>query len=299
MSQLVIIGATGVLGNATAKLFLKNKKPVKAFVRDPSKASKLEGAGAEIVKGDLIDPSTFNNLFTSDDVVLAAAHGMIGKGSYTSEAVDDKGHKALIDAAVKAGVQQFIYCSAYGASPDHPIDFFRTKYQVEQYLINSGLNYTILRPSAFMEWHMHNLLGKGLVEKGKAMLPGQGNTKSNFICADDIAQFILQVFENEQFYKRVIELGGADNLSKNEVAGIYSKYLNGKATVKHIPRGVLKTFSIVLKPFHPGLSRIMKVGLLADKHDASLDDSSSIQRFGITPTKADDFIKAQVLNHTK
>jgi NADH dehydrogenase len=299
MSHLVIVGATGVLGNATAKLFLKNNLPVKALVRNPAKAFNLEQAGAVIIKGDLIKGETLNNIFSKNDIVLAAAHGMIGKGKYTSSAVDDKGHKSLIDAAVKAGIQQFIYTSAYGASPDHPIDFFRTKYLIEQYLINSGLNYTILRPAAFMEWHIHNLLGDSLVKKGKAFLPGKGNTPANFISAEDIAELIFYIYKKEEFYNQTIELSGPDNLTKNEVASLYSKHLNKKTSVNHIPRGVLQAFSVLLKPVHPGLARIMKVGLHADRVDASLDDNTSIQRFGITPTKAEDFIKEQVINTIK
>ena len=295
MSQLLIVGATGVLGKATAKLFLKNNHPVKAAVRTAAKASELQNAGATIVVADLVDPHSLANIFNDVEVVLASAHSMMGKGKNASQAVDSNGHKALIDAAVKAGVKQFIYLSAYGASADHPIDFFRTKYEIEQYLINSRLNYTILRPAAFMEWHIHNLLGKGLVEKGKSMVFGKGNNPTNFIAADDVAQFIFHIYRKEEFYNQVIDLSGPDNLTKNEVASLYLKYLNN-GSIKHVPRGVLKTFSYLLKPFHPGLARIMRLSLLADKADATMDESASVQRFGITPTKAEDFIKAQVLN---
>ncbi|HEX8331568.1 MAG TPA: SDR family oxidoreductase [Segetibacter sp.] len=296
MSQLLIIGATGVLGKATTELFLKNNYTVTAFVRSPEKASALRTAGAQIVCGDLVKPETLTNVFKNAEVVLATAHSMMGKGKYTSEAVDDKGHRLLIDTAVKAGVQQFIYTSAYGASPDHPIDFFRTKHKIEQHLINSGLNYTILRPAAFMEWHIHNLLGKGLVEKGKTMVFGKGNNPTNFIAANDVAQFVLQVYKNEQFYNSIVDLSGPENLTKNEVASLYSKHLNNKTRITHIPRGALKTFSYLLKPIHPGLARVMGLSLLADIGDATMADSSSVQRFGITPTKAEDFIKTQVVN---
>ena len=62
-------------------------------------------------------------------------------------------------------MQHFIYTSVHGVSAIHPIDFLRNKFSVEQYLIKSGLNYTILRLPAFMEWHVHNLLGKSIVKK--------------------------------------------------------------------------------------------------------------------------------------
>lgn len=296
MSQLLIVGATGVLGKASAKLFLNNGYAVKAVVRNAEKAEDLKVLGAQIIKGDLVEPETIINICDGCEVILASAHSMMGKGKNTSDAVDYKGHKLLIDAAVKAGVQQFIYVSAYGAAADHPVDFFRTKYKIEQYLIKSGLTYTILRPAAFMEWHMHNLLGKGLVEKNKTILFGKGDNPTNFIAASNVAQLVFKIYKKEEFYNKIIELSGPENLTKNEVVNLYSKHLHTKSRVTHVPRGVLKAFSFLLKPIHPGLARIMQVSLLADTQNATMANASSIERFGITPTKAENFIKTQVIN---
>ena len=296
MSQLLIVGATGVLGKATAKLFLNAGHTVKALVRNPEKAADLKSLGAQIIQGDLVLPQTLKNICDGCEVVIASAHSMMGKGKNASGAVDHTGHKLLIDDAVRSGVKQFIYISAYGAAADHPVDFFRTKYQIEQYLIKSGLNYTILRPAAFMEWHMHNLLGKGLVEKGKTIVFGKGNNPTNFIAATDVAKLVFQIYKKEEFYNKIIELSGPENLTKNEVANLYSTHLNINSKITHIPRGVLKTFSWLLKPLHPGLARIMQVSLLADTQNATMDATTTIERFGIVPTKTSDFVKEQVQN---
>ena len=106
-------------------------------------------------------------------MVIATAHSLLGKGKYSSEKVDDKGHRDLIDAAKVAGVQHFIYTSVIGASLDSPIDFWRTKASVENYLKKSGLTYTILRGSAFMEFHVHEMIGKSVLAKGKASIFGK------------------------------------------------------------------------------------------------------------------------------
>ncbi len=60
-------------------------------------------------------------------------------------------NRQLIDAAKVAGAKYFIFVSVQGASPDSPLEFFRIKYRTEEYLRASGLNFTILRPSAFMD----------------------------------------------------------------------------------------------------------------------------------------------------
>jgi uncharacterized protein YbjT (DUF2867 family) len=62
----------------------------------------------------------------------------------------------LIDVAKDTGVERFVYTSAQHVSPSHPTDFYRNKAKAEAHLRASGLSYTILRPPAFMEWHVHN-----------------------------------------------------------------------------------------------------------------------------------------------
>lgn len=165
MNRLLIVGATGVLGSAATKYFLHKKISVKAFVRNKDKAITLEKAGAGIFVGDITNTSSIAEACKDVDVIIATLHGMLSRGKNKSQLVDDRGHKNLIDAAVKAGAKHFIYSSVFGAAKDHPIDFFRTKYAIEQYLINSGLPYTILRLPAFMEWHVHNLLGSQFLKK--------------------------------------------------------------------------------------------------------------------------------------
>jgi len=137
--MILIVGANGFLGREVAKLLLSKNEKVRLLVRTPAKVDDLNQAGAEVIQGDLIDPASLTHACHGIDRVLAAAHSIVGKGKYKSEPVDDAGHRALIDAAKVAGVAHFVYLSILGASPNHPIDFFRTKYHIEEYLKAGGL----------------------------------------------------------------------------------------------------------------------------------------------------------------
>ncbi|MDZ4809213.1 MAG: SDR family oxidoreductase, partial [Bacteroidota bacterium] len=218
MPRLLIIGGTGVLGNAAAIHFLEKGFQVTVFVRNKDKAINLEKKGAAVITGDLTDAATITGIFNGIDVVLTAAHGMLGKGKNKSATVDEAGHKLLVEEAKRAGVTHFIYTSSSTASPDHPVDFFRTKYLIEQYIINSGLNYTILRLPAFMEWHVYNLLGKNIVEKGKTAILGSGNNPTNFIAAKDVVAAIDIIALNQNYYNKIIAVAGPQNISRNEIA---------------------------------------------------------------------------------
>lgn len=294
MNRMLIVGATGVLGSAASKHFLQKKFSVKAFARNKGKAAALEKAGAGIFVGDITNTSSITEGCKDIDVVIATLHGMLSRGKNKSQLVDDRGHKNLIDAAVKAGAKHFIYSSVFGAAKDHPIDFFRTKYAIEQYLINSGLHYTILRLPAFMEWHVHNLLGKSIIEKGKTIIFGKGNNPTNFIAVDDIVQVLGLVLTSTEYYNQIISLAGPENLSRNEVAQLYGKILNLKPRINHVPIPALKFISTVINPFHPGIGRIMKLSIYGDENDATMNTSESIQQFGLEPTTVEAFIRKQV-----
>jgi uncharacterized protein YbjT (DUF2867 family) len=110
-------------------------------------------------------------------------------------------------------VRRFVYTSAMFASPDHPVDFLRNKAKVEAHLAASGLSYAILRPSAFMEWHVHNLLGKSLVDSGKATIFGPGANPINFVAADDVAAVAAEMLTIAADVAATLEVGGPDNFT--------------------------------------------------------------------------------------
>ena len=290
MQHLLIIGASGVLGHAAALHFLEKGHKVTAFVRDKNKATDLLQSGAEIIEGDITDPSGIKNIFKDVDIVLTAVHGMLGRGKNSSENLDGRAHMQLIDEARRAGVKHFIYTSIAGAAPDSPFDFSRTKYSVEQHLIKSGLGYTILRPAAFMEWHAYRLLGKGIIEKGKASILGKGETPMNFVAVKDVVVTIDKVITSVEYINTILTLAGPQNFTRNEVAEMFGKATCKPFTVKHLPIGMVKLLSIIFQPFHPGIARIMKLTLLTEGVDQSMPSSDSVKRFGLEPTTMVSFI---------
>src|SRR4029079_4885064 len=137
--------------------------------------------GAKPVRADLRDPDALEFAVRGARVVIAAAHSLLGRGEESSEKIDDEGHRSLIDAAKSAGGEHCIYTSVIGASRDHPVDFWRSKARIEDYLRDSGLTYTIIRPTSFMETHAHMLLGKYVLENKRVLLLGSGKNKRNFV----------------------------------------------------------------------------------------------------------------------
>ena len=292
--NVLVVGATGFMGRETVRQLLEAGMAVRAMTRTPEKAMDLQKMGAEVVQGNLIDPASLARTCQGMGAVVSAAHGLLGSGKYSSAAVDDAGQRALIDAAKLAGAGYFVFTSMQGVSSASPVDFARYKSAVEQYLQASGMNYTILRPPAFMEWHAHIFLGKDILEKGKASILGNGETPTNFMAASDVAKFAVIALTNSRTCNRVLEIGGPDNITKNDLARLYMRLSGKDAKISHLPPAMLRVMSVLLKPFQPGISRVMWMAYVNEKVDQSFDPRKMLAEFPVDLLGIEDFVKARV-----
>jgi uncharacterized protein YbjT (DUF2867 family) len=291
----LVVGATGFLGRETTKLLLKRGEPVRVMARTPAKAADVQQLGAEVVPGDLIVRPSLERACAGVQRVFSAAHSLLGAGKYKSEHVDGTGHYALIDVAKAAGVSHFVYTSILGASPDHPVDFFRTKAAVEAYLQVSGLSYTILRPSAFMEWHMHDFNGKSILERGKTTILGKGTKPRNFIAVRDVAHFAYLALTDPALRMRTIDMGGPQNLTDNQVAALYATLAGVAPKIQHVPPTVARILSVVMKPFQPGMSRIMYITSLPEHaFNETFDPAALLKEYNISLTPPDAFVRERI-----
>ena len=293
--MILVVGATGLLGKKTARLLLADGHQVRAMTRAVERASDLAQQGAEVVVGDLIDPDSLARACRGVDRVFAAAHSFLGKGQYRSEAVDDRGHRALIDAARSQGVKRFVYTSIMGASPDHLIDFYRTKYAIEQYLHTSGLEHVILRPSAFMEWHAHIFNGKSVLEKGRTQLLGSGTKPRNFVAASDVAQLAASALTAPAIRHRIVEVGGPGNFTNNEVAELYARTARIEPRISHLPRALVGVLARIAQPIHPGISRVMRVlSLPDDAFSETFDPANWLREHPMRLISLQEFVRERV-----
>jgi uncharacterized protein YbjT (DUF2867 family) len=297
MKKILVVGGTGVLGRAVVRRLLAIGTTVRVLTRRPERAADLAEFGAEVVGGDLVDARSLERACAGVDRVLAAAHSLLGRGRYRSERVDDAGHRALIDSAREAGAERFVYTSGANVSGDHPVDFFRTKAAVEEHLRQSGIPHVILRPTAFMEQHVHDFNGKNVLAKGRAQLIGSGQKKRNFVAADDVAQFAVLALLTEPIPPPLIEVGGPGNFTNREVAELYASLAGIPARISHVPAAVARAIGKLASPWHPGLGRLLNMlALPDDAFPETFDDASLCAAYpNITRTTLEAFVRGRVL----
>lgn len=286
---MLVTGATGTLGTLTTRLLLETGHRVRAMTRMLSNADDLKKRGAFIVKGDLRDVDSLEFALRGVSIVVSATHSMLGKGEDSLEIVDDEGIRSLIDAAKQAGVEHFIFTSVIGAALDHPIDFWQTKARVERYLRDSGLAYTIIRPTAFMEMHAYELIGK-LVEKGKrVMMFGGGKNLRNFVAAGDVAKLVVAAIDDQRMRGEIVEIGGPENLSSNNVAEVFGRISGKKVKVTHLPLAAARAAGAAIKKVHPGVSRVIKSAILSETTDQTFDSAGLVEKYPIKLTRLEDW----------
>lgn len=293
---VLVVGATGALGRPVVQLLRQRGVAVRALCRHPERAADLQAIGADVIAGDLTDAASLQRACRGSTRVLAAAHGLLGRGRWRSQAVDDTGHRTLIAAALDAGVERFVYTSALGAAPDHPIDFFRTKHTIEEALKASGLAWVILRPSAFMEQHVHQFNGAGLLDSGRAKLIGPGTKQRNFVAATDVAQLALRALLEDPAPFTTLSIGGPDNCSNLDVTALYARLAGKPALATHLPRQAARLISALARPLHPGLARLLSLTSLPDDAiDETWNGCAALEREqGIRMTRLEDFVRARV-----
>ncbi len=292
--MILIVGATGQLGRTTALALLKQGHAVRALVRDRGRAADLQRAGAEVVIGDLTDPRSLELACKGAERVFACAHALLGRGAQSSAQVDHVGHSALVAAARDAKVEHFVYTSAMGARADHPVDFFRTKHEIEAVVKGSGMGWTILRPTSFMEQHVHQLNGQMLLERGFTIVIGPGTKPRNFVAVRDVAPFAVLALTQDDLAGRTLEVGGPDNLGNAEVAAMYAVRAR-KGRVHHVSARAAAVLATLVRPLHEGVARVLDLATQPESAmPESWDPARSLAEFPRQLTSVDQFVDERI-----
>ncbi|PZS02155.1 MAG: NAD(P)-dependent oxidoreductase [Candidatus Chloroheliales bacterium] len=296
--MILIAGGSGRLGSQIVRLLTGRGLPVRILARDVGRAGHLQGPLVEIVSGDVRDIEAIRRAMTGVDTVISAVHGFVGTGDDSPRTVDGEGNSNLIRAAQAEGVAHFILMSILGAAPDHPTELFRMKYQAEQQLRASGLAWTIIRPSAYMEtWA--DLIGQPLVKTGKTQIFGRGDNPINFVSVYDVARYVELAVVDPAMRGVLVEVGGPENLNMRQVVQKFEMVLGKAGTISAIPRPMMRLMAVLMRPVNPRLARQIQIAIVMDTADMAFDPTSTQRTYpAIALTSWSDVIQRDYLNVT-
>ncbi len=299
--MILVVGATGVVGGMISRGLLEEGKDVRVLVRRDSPSSQLvhQGlatsaeslieAGAQPVHGDLRDRASLDAALKDIDTVISTANSAMRGGEDNPESVDLEGNQNLIEAARDAGVEHFVFVSLLGADPDHPVPFMRGKGQSESALRESGMVYTILAPTAFMEFWPAMVVGMPALQGRPVVLVGEGRRRHSFVSNRDVAAFVVAALENPAARNEHLAIGGPEPLTWLDVVATYERVLDRSIPVEFVAMG---------EPV-PGLPDPMPEMMAGmETYDTALEMEETSRTFGVPLTTLETFVREQVSSQT-
>jgi uncharacterized protein YbjT (DUF2867 family) len=239
--MILVAGATGYLGTEICRLLRERDADVRALVRRTSGAEKvdrLRSLGVELVMGDLKDPRSLDAACHNVDTVISTASSTLSRQPDDSiQGVDHDGQIALVDAAVSNGVERYLFVS-FSGNLDLECALQSAKRTVERAVRESGMTYTILRPSFFIEIWLSPAFGFD-VEHGTARIFGTGDQRMSWISLADVARFTIECIDHPAARNAVFELGG-EPVSPNELIAEVERRTGKPMQVERIPADALR-----------------------------------------------------------
>lgn len=187
---ILVTGATGTQGGAVARELLSRGYAVRGLTRNPDseRAQALKDAGAVLVQGDFSNPESLAS-------AMDGAYGVFAMTDFWEHGYETEvAHgRQLVDSAAAASVQHFVYTSVAGAHQNTGIPHFDSKFEVEQYLANAKLAYTVVRPVSFLDnWRY----AYDELQSGEYADPRDSDSRHQWIAARDIGFLVAEAFDN-------------------------------------------------------------------------------------------------------
>ncbi|MGB2964174.1 MAG: NmrA family NAD(P)-binding protein [Anaerolineales bacterium] len=223
--MILVTGAGGKTGLSIIKALAGTGETVRAMVNNKDyREAVLEAGAGEVIVG---------NLLLSDDL-LEAVHGVraiyhIPPNVHPEEL--EMG-QLIISAARGARVSHFVYHSVLHpqieSMPHHWL-----KLRVEEYLIESGVPYTILQPAAYMQNITSSMLK--IVEKGVYQVPYSVNSRLSLVDLTDLADAAAIVLTNQEHQGAIYEMVGTKALSQQDIALVLGEVLGRRIQAQQVP----------------------------------------------------------------
>ncbi len=288
-STVLVAGATGFLGSEICRQLSEKNIKVKGLVRsssDENKVTQLKELGVEIVEGDMKDKPSLENALHGVSAVISTVSSTLSRQEGDSiQTVDDEGQNNLIDAAIGANIKQFVYVSFCGMPGQFPLQTAKRK--VEKHLAESGLSYTILQPTYFMEVWLSPALGFDYANT-KATIYGEGKNRVSWIAIKDVASFAVASLDNPAAKNKFIELGGPEALSPIEVVNIFETNKGKKFELQFVAEETIRAQKDEAQdPLGESFAALM----LGVANGSEIDMKKTIDVFPMRLTSVNDYAK--------
>lgn len=299
--MILVVGATGQLGSLVVRRLRQQGRPVRALVRSGSAAADLGATGAQIVRGDLLDPEP---LLAGVEAVVATASAVAPTRPQDTEAALQRGYAALLGAA---GDRRVVFASVPVTELDEAVPALRTKRRVEALLGPAAVSVrmapftevwlalvgssvlgrgeernTVDRAYPFLR-RFRRLTGRTVEDRGVLVLPGPATNRNAFLSVTDAAAVLVAAVDAD--LTGAVEVGGPEVLSWVDVSHRFSDALGRRIRIVSVPAGVFTIGQRVLTPRAPSAANVLGMNRLLATLQTDWDTSAVTDKLGVRPLR--------------
>ncbi|EPM47348.1 SDR family oxidoreductase [Pseudomonas syringae] len=266
--MIVVTGATGQLGRLVIEQLLARvpAEQIVAAVRSPEKAADLSAKGVQVRHADYSQPSTLDSAFAGADKVLLISSSEIGQRFSQ--------HKAVIDAAKRAGVKLLAYTSVLHAEASE-LGLAKEHVETEAYLRASGLPFALLRNG----WYTENYTAgvPGALAHGAVMGSADEGRISSASRLDYAEAAAVLLTSSEDQSGRVYELAGDESYTLTEFATELSRQAGKTLPYVNLPQAEFEA-ALIQAGLPDFVARLLADSDAAAAKGALFDDSRQLSK---------------------
>jgi uncharacterized protein YbjT (DUF2867 family) len=230
---ILIVGATGTVGDPVARRLLRDGFAVRLLTRDVARARNRFGPEFECLAGEVGDRASLGRALDG----CAGAHVSLNGGSDRAalERVELRGTAAVAELAVRHGVRHLTYVSGYLARQELAAEHFesRIKLEAEQAIRQSGVPFTIFKPTYFMETLPRHVQGR------RAVAIGRRQPALHMVAGDDFGRMVAAAFRTPEAAGRELFVQGPEALTIPDALRVYCSMVEPDKKVVTLPLPVM------------------------------------------------------------
>jgi len=257
---ILVAGGTGFVGGGIVRELRRRRHPVAVLTRNASGAQeRFPGLEVQFREADVRNPNILAEAVRGAETVIGCQqfpNSPIENPSrgYTFEEVDAKGTENLVLAAKAAGVRRYVYLSGAGAAPDAEYHWFRAKWRAELAVRESGMTYTILRPSWVYgpeDKALNRFLGMSRFLPFVPLIGNADKQRLQPVFIDDVGRAVAEALIHPTADNQVFDLGGPEVLTMREIVRTALEVAGKRRVLLAAPRSIM-TLAASLLQFSPG-----------------------------------------------
>ena len=294
--KVLVTGGTGFVGSGIVRALVDAGHTVRVLEREPGRVAQAGLEGVEPVLGNVTDPTSLRHAVEGQDAVVHLV-GIIAGKPEEFERVMTQGTRDLVAAAKEAEVRRFVPISALGVTEETKdlVPYYRAKWEIEQMVKGSGLEYVIFRPSFVFG------PGGAALQQFKKMaklapvtpIVGSGTQRLQPIWIGDIGAYFVAGLERPEAAGRTFEIGGPDVVTWNEFWARLKTALGIRRPSVHLPFGLMRAQAVVLEllPKPPVTRDQLK---MLEAGDSVVSNTDAVDTFGLLLVPLDEQLRRSV-----